>query len=122
MKQSLLAVLCLLITLGWPTISEAKHFKHWQDEPASNRRCPFSCRTEGISKDHCRDWRHGNICYVQDTWGGRARLAPPAVSFYPAPIPYRGTYYSPAYGYREPTVGEELGRKVDNAIDHAVGR
>jgi hypothetical protein len=29
--------------------------------------CPMSCRTLGIDKRHCRDWREGNTCYVEDT-------------------------------------------------------
>lgn len=31
-----------------------------------SRDCPFSCRTEGIDKKHCKDWRVGNRCYVED--------------------------------------------------------
>ena len=30
------------------------------------RDCPFSCRSEGIPKKYCRDWRKGNTCYVED--------------------------------------------------------
>lgn len=30
------------------------------------RHCPFSCKSEGIPKHLCRDWRRGNTCYVED--------------------------------------------------------
>lgn len=28
--------------------------------------CPYSCKTQGIDKRNCRDWRNGNLCYVED--------------------------------------------------------
>ncbi len=28
--------------------------------------CPYSCTTEGIPLSDCRDWRNGNICFVED--------------------------------------------------------
>ncbi len=31
----------------------------------SSGRCPYSCRTLGVSKSRCRDWAQGGICYVQ---------------------------------------------------------
>lgn len=31
-----------------------------------SRDCPFSCQSAGIEKTHCKDWREGNICYVED--------------------------------------------------------
>lgn len=37
------------------------------NSPIYSRYCPFSCSTEGINKNHCRDWREGNTCFVQDT-------------------------------------------------------
>ena len=42
------------------------------------RPCPFSCRLAGIPKSHCKDWRNGNTCYVED-------LSKPASSKPPPP-------------------------------------
>lgn len=47
-----------LFSLSAPTLGSAE---------VRSRSCPFSCRTEGIPKQHCRDWREGNTCYVDDT-------------------------------------------------------
>lgn len=41
-------------------------------QPRGNVRsapCPFSCQTQGIPKSQCKDWREGNICYVEDLRG-----------------------------------------------------
>ena len=27
--------------------------------------CPYSCRTEGISKNKCRDWKEGGLCVIE---------------------------------------------------------
>ncbi|RMG40307.1 MAG: hypothetical protein D6719_11315 [Candidatus Dadabacteria bacterium] len=32
----------------------------------TSRPCPYSCRTAGLKKKHCRDWRKGNMCFVED--------------------------------------------------------
>jgi hypothetical protein len=32
----------------------------------SSRPCPHSCQSMGLPKKHCRDWRQGNLCYVED--------------------------------------------------------
>jgi hypothetical protein len=41
-----------------------------------SRRCPFSCSTQGIAKDHCRDWRQGDTCFVEDTRTRTSALRP----------------------------------------------
>ena len=46
----------------------------------SSRACPYSCATEGIKKSTCRDWRDGNICYIEDL-----RSPPAATPPIPAP-------------------------------------
>lgn len=28
--------------------------------------CPYSCKTQGIPKKHCRDWKSEGLCYVED--------------------------------------------------------
>ena len=38
----------------------------YENGQISARQCPHSCRTLGIKKSQCRDWRRGNICYVED--------------------------------------------------------
>lgn len=34
--------------------------------PVSSAPCPYSCKSLGIKKRFCKDWRQGNTCYVQD--------------------------------------------------------
>jgi hypothetical protein len=39
--------------------------------------CPYSCRTTGIPKSHCRDWRQGNACIIEDLrYSGDGRVPP----------------------------------------------
>lgn len=28
--------------------------------------CPYSCKSKGLSKSKCKDWREGNTCFVED--------------------------------------------------------
>jgi len=58
--------------------------------------CPMSCRTLGIDKRHCKDWREGNTCYVEDTrysGGGANRpsrpIQPPSAIPTPTIAPVR---------------------------------
>lgn len=53
---------------------------HWHDYPRyhpdprarpargriTSRPCPYKCSLVGIPKSHCRDWREGNVCYIED--------------------------------------------------------
>lgn len=32
--------------------------------------CPFSCESQGLTRDKCRDWREGDTCYVEDLRAG----------------------------------------------------
>ena len=32
----------------------------------TNANCPYSCRTQNIPKQDCRDWRNGDTCYIED--------------------------------------------------------
>jgi len=32
----------------------------------TSRPCPYSCKSLGIKKKKCKDWKEGNTCYVQD--------------------------------------------------------
>lgn len=45
--------------------------------------CPLSCRTLGIDKRHCKDWREGDTCYVEDTRYSKRPTHRPA----PTPVP-----------------------------------
>lgn len=40
--------------------------------------CPYSCRTLGIPKRYCRDWKQNGVCFVEDTRPGSRLPAPPA--------------------------------------------
>lgn len=71
-----------------------------------SRGCPFSCRTEGIPKKQCRDWREGNTCFVEDLSRAPNVPAPqaPRPPYYgntPADIP-GGTAIGGGY-YGKPT-------------------
>lgn len=44
----------------------------WADISAdglSSRACPYSCRTVGLPKSECRDWRNGKLCFVEKLSG-----------------------------------------------------
>ena len=32
----------------------------------TSRACPYSCKSAGLKKGKCRDWREGNRCFVED--------------------------------------------------------
>ncbi|MCB0331360.1 MAG: hypothetical protein KDD70_16935 [Bdellovibrionales bacterium] len=36
--------------------------------------CPYSCKTQGIPKKRCKDWREGERCYVEDLSRAPARI------------------------------------------------
>lgn len=72
--------------------------------------CPMSCRTLGIDKKHCRDWREGDTCYVEDTRysGGGSQRPPRPIQSVPTPTvapirppasvyPDRPNYSGPGY-------------------------
>ena len=42
----------------------------------SSRECPYSCRTEGLPQDRCRDWREGDRCFIEDMRGAEPRGRP----------------------------------------------
>jgi len=107
-----------------------KHKKHHHHEPRRPHPsargavfahyCPFSCSTQGIPREHCRDWRQGDVCYVEDV-----RLHPSASRAdvrerrYPHYEDRRYDSYRPRGGY--PDVmgafsGETIGQRVDRAI------
>ena len=53
----------------------------------SSASCPYSCRTQGIDKRNCRDWKNGNTCFVEDL--NRAPAAPPIAVPHAPPFPTR---------------------------------
>jgi hypothetical protein len=32
----------------------------------SSKPCPYSCNSQGLSRDTCKDWREGNTCFVEN--------------------------------------------------------
>jgi len=39
--------------------------------------CPYTCRTEGIPKKQCKDWKESGMCFIDDLRRGRAgQMAP----------------------------------------------
>lgn len=65
--------------------------------------CPFSCATEGINKSHCRDWRDGNVCFVQDT----------SLNTYDYSL-------DRVLGVPNDSPGEIIGRKIDQTVANAL--
>ncbi len=65
-----LGFLCLSLS-SWliPTLAVA-------GGEVTSRPCPYSCRLAGIPKSHCKDYRNGNTCYVEDM-SKPARAEPP---------------------------------------------
>jgi hypothetical protein len=58
------------------------------------RDCPFKCDTVGLPHSVCRDWREGNVCYVEDLTRAPGysgipvgEVRPP---YHPLPWPPRG--------------------------------
>lgn len=43
----------------------------------SKAKCPNSCRSRGIPKNQCRDWREGDLCVVEDLRRRPEPLVPP---------------------------------------------
>lgn len=70
------------------------------------RPCPFSCRTEGINKQHCRDWREGNTCYVEDL--SRRPQAPAAPAAPRPPAANSQTGFTPWGGSPYPANDREI--------------
>jgi hypothetical protein len=64
--------------------------------------CPYSCRTTGIPKSHCRDWREGNACIIEDLrypGNGRVPTIPQHLLYPVANIPsYQPPSYTTGYG------------------------
>ena len=52
--------------------------------------CPYSCKTLGIKKKKCKDWREGDTCYVQDLRKnqGQRRAARSGNGITSRPCPY----------------------------------
>jgi hypothetical protein len=59
MKTTLTTILgiCCLITTVPISVANAE---------VTSKPCPHSCRTMGIDKQHCRDWREGSMCFVDN--------------------------------------------------------
>lgn len=53
--RSLAALVLAILFVAPPLLAEV-----------TSRPCPYSCKTEGIVKSQCKDWREGNTCYVED--------------------------------------------------------
>ncbi len=87
--------------------------------PVMAHACPFSCATLNIAKSQCRDWREGDLCFVQDL---NSRKVPYRVIN--APVRDRDYYLIEAPRYRGTgvTAGEVVADKVGAAIDRAIGR
>ena len=93
------------------TVDQAKS----QDNgaPVMAHSCPFSCATLGIEKSHCRDWREGRTCFVQDLNArsiGYRIVSPPSNErrYYTIELP---SIVSP---------GQAIGDKIDRTINQVI--
>ena len=51
-----LFLICTLVLFSFPALAEI-----------TSGPCPHNCKTVGIKKEsNCRDWKEGNICFVED--------------------------------------------------------
>ncbi|MCB0337098.1 MAG: hypothetical protein KDD62_12360, partial [Bdellovibrionales bacterium] len=69
------------------------------------RSCPHSCSSNGLSKNVCRDWKEGSLCYIEDLTrpaGGPVNLGGPQVAVPQVPPPHYPEAADPNYG----TIGE----------------
>lgn len=73
--------------------------------------CPHSCRSMGLDKRRCKDWREGNTCFVEDL--NRQPLPAAPAPSYPNPVQpsYPGAVYPPAGGGQ---AGAAECRQMDN--------
>lgn len=63
MSVLLKLIACLLVSILYHLPSD---LTAQQRGRVQSRPCPFSCKTQGLPKNVCRDWRQGNTCYVED--------------------------------------------------------
>lgn len=108
----LLLATVLLFSVSAPVQAERKGYVSYQA-------CPHSCRTLGIPKTDCRDWREGELCYVEDL--RRAPLAAPSTT--PLPRPTYGIgrpLTSPRYP--PPSQVRPVPRPVPETIDPGYQR
>lgn len=63
----------------------------------TSRPCPYSCRTQGIPKKDCKDWRQGNVCFIEDLRRPPAAPSsgPPPSGGYTPPSSYQPPPYQP---------------------------
>jgi hypothetical protein len=59
----LLSSIFLLLFCGAQSAQEAEAQRRGR---VSSQTCPYSCRTQGIPKNVCKDWREGNTCFIED--------------------------------------------------------
>ncbi|MBX7145552.1 MAG: hypothetical protein K1X79_13965 [Oligoflexia bacterium] len=102
MRLKLLHILCLLAVL--PSFAWAGPL-HGE---VTKGRCPITCKSLGIPRDKCHEWRDNGLCYVEDLTKPR-RLPPPAaptsVRIEPTATPYTALR-RPPIGYGQNSYGE----------------
>lgn len=86
----------LLLSIGTPVLAQHRGY-------VSSRPCPYSCRTQGIPKKHCRDWKENGLCYIEDLRkqpNPVQQTQPPGTSIIqtPAVVQRPGSGIAPPYG------------------------
>ena len=61
----ILAVLIFDLFLGDMFLAEFAQAQGFRGLVTS-KPCPYSCATEGIPRIDCRDWNHGDVCFIED--------------------------------------------------------
>lgn len=86
-------------------------------QPVLAHPCPFSCSTQGVPRQYCRDWRNRNLCFVQVL---RTSVIPYRVISLPSP---QRSYYMvdpTIIDVPNVTLGEIIGDKVRETIDRNI--
>lgn len=96
---------------------QARPVREAVNAPVMAHRCPFSCATSRIPKAYCKDWREGDLCFVQSS---QRIVIPYRIVSEPSVV---NKYYlvDPAFvEYPGPSTGEVIGDKIGRAIDKAL--
>ena len=62
----------LLVLLPQESLAQRKTYENGR---VTSALCPYSCRTKGIPKKHCKDWKEAGRCFVEDLTRPPAKIS-----------------------------------------------
>lgn len=111
-----------------PNKHRHKHKKHHHHEPRRPHPsargavfahyCPFSCSTQGIPREYCRDWRQGEVCYVEDV---RVHPSASRTDLRDRRRHYDDRRYDRHRGEYSDIMGAFSGESIGQRVDRAIG-